>query len=227
MRVIDFGWLDRPNLLHPLLRGLEHLGLRAANGRTLPFDVRWTGVLQQTLGPRYRVIEEGLNARTTVWEDPIMPGRNGKKVPSPVPRDPPAFRRGGPIPRHQRPEEALLGVTADIARGVGVLIGMIDNNAYGPNGQPPKVLVLPPPLVGKLTDYEEMFEGATKIPEAVDRICETAVRPARVPRHHTAGRHQRSRRHSSRAGGSCGVGARGSGPDHRYAAPEDGLSPSV
>ena len=30
-----------------------------------PIDVRWTGVLQATLGSEYRIIEEGLNGRTT------------------------------------------------------------------------------------------------------------------------------------------------------------------
>ncbi len=37
-----------------------------------PYDVRWTGVLQQLLGrEEYYVIEEGLNSRTTVLSDPV------------------------------------------------------------------------------------------------------------------------------------------------------------
>lgn len=36
-----------------------------------PLHERWTGILQQRLGSEYRVIEEGLNGRTTVWEDPV------------------------------------------------------------------------------------------------------------------------------------------------------------
>jgi lysophospholipase L1-like esterase len=38
------------------------------------FYVRWTGKLQAILGNSYHIIEEGLNGRTTVFEDPI-PGR--------------------------------------------------------------------------------------------------------------------------------------------------------
>ena len=40
---------------------------------------RWPGVLQNTLGEEYEVIEEGLNGRTTVWDDPVRggPKRNG------------------------------------------------------------------------------------------------------------------------------------------------------
>lgn len=35
---------------------------------------RWPGVLQNTLGEKYYVIEEGLNGRTTVWDDPVRGG---------------------------------------------------------------------------------------------------------------------------------------------------------
>ena len=42
-----------------------------------PFDTRWTGVLQNLAGPDYRILEEGLNGRTTGLEDPAREGRNG------------------------------------------------------------------------------------------------------------------------------------------------------
>lgn len=38
---------------------------------------RWTGVLQAEIGRGYRVIEEGLNGRTTNLDDIIEPHRNG------------------------------------------------------------------------------------------------------------------------------------------------------
>lgn len=44
------------------------------------FDQRWPGVLELGLlkeGMRVRVIEDCLNGRRTVWEDPFKPGRNG------------------------------------------------------------------------------------------------------------------------------------------------------
>src|SRR5882762_2468166 len=46
----------------------------------LPFDQRWPGVLEGKLsnsGLRVRMIEDCLNGRRTVWEDPFKPGRNG------------------------------------------------------------------------------------------------------------------------------------------------------
>jgi hypothetical protein len=44
-----------------------------------PFEKRWTGVLQKELGKDYRIIEEGLNGRTTIWDDPIEGEKSGKK----------------------------------------------------------------------------------------------------------------------------------------------------
>jgi len=46
----------------------------------LPFDERWPGVVENTLnqsGLRVRIIEDCLNGRRTVWDDPFKPGRNG------------------------------------------------------------------------------------------------------------------------------------------------------
>src|SRR6202051_2063169 len=46
----------------------------------LPFDARWPGVMEIALAEqhhRVRVIEDCLNGRRTVWEDPFKPGRNG------------------------------------------------------------------------------------------------------------------------------------------------------
>ena len=41
-------------------------------------ETRWTGVLAESLGVAFRVIEEGLNGRTTVWDDPIEGHKNGQ-----------------------------------------------------------------------------------------------------------------------------------------------------
>jgi lysophospholipase L1-like esterase len=46
----------------------------------LAFDARWPGVLENELtraGVRVRVLEDCLNGRRTVWDDPYKPGRNG------------------------------------------------------------------------------------------------------------------------------------------------------
>jgi lysophospholipase L1-like esterase len=46
----------------------------------LPFAARWPGVMEHDLlagGRPVRVIEDCLNGRRTVWDDPFKPGRNG------------------------------------------------------------------------------------------------------------------------------------------------------
>jgi lysophospholipase L1-like esterase len=48
--------------------------------KRLTFDQRWPGVLERELtrsGSQARVIEDCLNGRRTVWDDPYKPGRNG------------------------------------------------------------------------------------------------------------------------------------------------------
>ena len=40
-------------------------------------NIRWTGILQNLLGEKDYVIEEGLSGRTTVFEDPINEGLCG------------------------------------------------------------------------------------------------------------------------------------------------------
>ena len=40
---------------------------------------RWPGVMRDALGPEYFVWEAGLGGRTTVFDDPLMPTRNGVK----------------------------------------------------------------------------------------------------------------------------------------------------
>jgi lysophospholipase L1-like esterase len=41
------------------------------------WNTRWTGILQDALGTGFRVIEEGLPGRTTCFDDPFSPCRNG------------------------------------------------------------------------------------------------------------------------------------------------------
>jgi len=48
--------------------------------RRLAFEARWPGVMERALaaaGHAARVIEDCLNGRRTVWDDPFKPGRNG------------------------------------------------------------------------------------------------------------------------------------------------------
>jgi lysophospholipase L1-like esterase len=55
-------------------------GIIPTTRKRLPFDARWPGVMEIALteqGHSIRVIEDCLNGRRTVWEDPFKTGRNG------------------------------------------------------------------------------------------------------------------------------------------------------
>ena len=55
-------------------------GYDPQKGGRYPKPIRWTSVLQETLGKNFDIIAEGLNGRTTVWDDPVEgEHRNGKK----------------------------------------------------------------------------------------------------------------------------------------------------
>jgi lysophospholipase L1-like esterase len=122
-------------------------------------DERWPGVLQKALGDKYHVIEEGLGGRTTVWDDPIEGYKNGKEYLIPC------------LATHQPLDLAIIllgtndlkkrfSVTAqDIAFGAGVLVDIVNKSGSGQDLKAPKVLLLVPPPLGKLTDLNEMFEG--------------------------------------------------------------------
>jgi lysophospholipase L1-like esterase len=124
--------------------------------------IRWTGVLQDTLGEGYYVIEEGLSGRTTAVDDPFEEGRNGKTSLMPC------LRTHDPIDL----VIVLLGendlkyrfafTAADAARGAAMLVTMIQKSSYGRNHQSPKILLVTPAPLGKLGDYAEEFEGGVK-----------------------------------------------------------------
>lgn len=53
-------------------------GYNPCNGERLAWGVRWTSILQDRFsGKNIRIIEEGLCGRTTIFDDPLRPGRKG------------------------------------------------------------------------------------------------------------------------------------------------------
>lgn len=54
-------------------------GYVPGKGTRYPDDVRWTNVLQKTLGEEYTIIENGISGRTTVFNHEWNPYLNGKE----------------------------------------------------------------------------------------------------------------------------------------------------
>ena len=134
-------------------------GADPANSTRFSRDVRWPGVLQKTLGAAYHVIEEGLGGRTTVWEDPIEGHKNGKEYLIPClathsPLDLVIIMLGTNDLKYR-----FSATAQDIAAGAGILVDTVNKSGTPKNPQAPKVLLLAPPQLGKLTELKEMFEG--------------------------------------------------------------------
>ena len=56
-------------------------GLIPKEGGRYPWGIRWTSILNEKLGlENYRVIEEGLCGRTTIFDDPLREGRCGIRM---------------------------------------------------------------------------------------------------------------------------------------------------
>jgi lysophospholipase L1-like esterase len=132
-------------------------------------DERWTGVLRQQLGDGYLVMEEGLNGRTTVWDDPIEEYRNGKEYLLPC------LRTHRPIDLvvimlGTNDLKARFGLPAcDIAAGVGVLVDIVAKSETGPGNRAPKVLLIAPPPLGRLSGFAKMFAGGPAKAETFSR----------------------------------------------------------
>lgn len=54
-------------------------GYVPGSGTRFEESIRWTGHLQHKLGPGYRVVEAGVNGRTTAFDDPLCDYLNGRK----------------------------------------------------------------------------------------------------------------------------------------------------
>ncbi len=136
-------------------------GYNPAKTNRMTFEERWTGVLGNGLGNDYKVIEEGLNGRTTIRDDPFNNSyKNGLKYLIPC------------LDSHKPLDMCILlmgtndlkkrfGLSAaEIANGIRILVDTIKNSASGPGGLAPKILLLVPPYIKKLNNYPYEFEDS-------------------------------------------------------------------
>jgi lysophospholipase L1-like esterase len=135
-------------------------GYNPKTGDRFSRDDRWTGILRWELGEDYLIIEEGLNGRTTVWDDPIEGYKNGREYLIPClethkPLDLVIILLG------TNDLKVRFSVSAyDIANGAGVLVDIVMRSQSGRENGSPEVLLMAPPPISKLTEFAEMFHGA-------------------------------------------------------------------
>lgn len=125
-------------------------GIIPTTRKRLDFDQRWPGVMELALARasiKARVIEDCLNGRRTVWEDPFKPGRNGLQG---------LAQR---IEIHSPLSLVILMLgTNDFqsmhdhnpwhsSQGIAALVGAIRNAPIEPGMRVPQVLVVAPPAM--------------------------------------------------------------------------------
>jgi len=119
--------------------------------KRLAFDERWPGVLETELnaaGLGTRVIEDCLNGRRTVWEDPFKPGRNGlqglaQRIETHSPLSLVVLMLGTNDFQFCHPYNDAWAA----AQGIAALVNEIRKAPIEPGMPMPPILVIAPPLV--------------------------------------------------------------------------------
>jgi lysophospholipase L1-like esterase len=158
-------------------------GSNPATRARFPADVRWTGVLAKTLGVKYEIIEEGLRGRSMVFDDPLLPHRNGSRYLAPC------------ILSHQ-PIDAIVimlgtndlknrfGVSAaEIAVGMKELVRIVRTIPLeGPSDKMPEILIVSPPMLGKRKpDFVAQFSGADEKSKGLGAAMAAMAAELKVP----------------------------------------------
>jgi lysophospholipase L1-like esterase len=118
--------------------------------KRLSFEQRWPGVMEGRLnadGTNVRVIEDCLNGRRTVWDDPFKPGRNGlvgiaQRIEIHSPLGLVILLLGTNDFQSMHPHNAWHS-----AQGMAALVSAIRNAPIEPGMPVPPILIVAPPLI--------------------------------------------------------------------------------
>ncbi|RJQ15489.1 hydrolase [Candidatus Woesearchaeota archaeon] len=125
---------------------------------------RWTGVLQNRLGENYHVIEEGLGARTTNFDDPRpeFPLRNGAET-LPIMLESHAPLSVVVLMLGTTDAKEMLHLTVeDITEGMRKLVKIVKSIKTLEHCSLPKILIIVPAIVNEEADFaSKLFKGAT------------------------------------------------------------------
>lgn len=119
---------------------------------------RWPGVLADRLGDGWRVVEEGLPGRTSVFDDQLSRDRRGADY------LPPCLDSHAPLDvvviflGTNDLKARMAAGPYDIAAGLGALARTVLASGSGPGGEAPRVLLLGLPRLGPELSAE--FTGA-------------------------------------------------------------------
>lgn len=124
-------------------------GYNPENGMRYAKRIRWTGKLQELLGEKYEVLEEGCNGRTTVFEDPVEGWKRGIDYIKPClnthkPVDCVVMMLGS-----NDLKKTFHATSMEIAEGAGKIVEVIKDFCKEKQGFEPKILLVAPPVIGE------------------------------------------------------------------------------
>ncbi len=146
-----------------------------------PFEKRWTSILQKELGADYFVIPEGLNGRTTAFEDRIEKDKNGYKHLRTVlevhkPLDLIIIMLG------TNDLKSRFGICAqEIALSAGNLVDYTIQSSTGVNEGSPEILFIAPPVIKKSLRFGYMLRGAVEKSEMIGLYYRQVAEQFNVP----------------------------------------------
>lgn len=140
-------------------------GYDGESRKRLPWGVRWTSLLQEKLNQEeYRIIEEGLCGRTTVFEDPLRDGRKGTAL-LPTLLETHAQVDVITLMLGTNDCKTVFGASADvIGKGISRLLDQIQE--YAPKAE---VLLISPIYLGKKVWQEEYDQEFSRESVTVSR----------------------------------------------------------
>ncbi len=154
-------------------------GIVPTTRKRLAFDQRWPGVMEIELivaGTKALVIEDCLNGRRTVWDDPYKPGRNGlvglaQRIEIHSPLSLVVLALGTNDFQSMHPHNAWHS-----SQGIAALVAAIRTAPVEPGMPIPPILVVCPPLLGTPKGpIAPKFEGGEKkcvgLPAAFEKVC--------------------------------------------------------
>ena len=155
-------------------------GFNPVSGMRYPDTVRWTGLLQNMLGSDYKVIEEGCNGRTTVYDDVIEPWKSG------LPYLKPCLNTHKPVDivimmLGSNDLKEIFHLTAkEIADGAATLVKDIIDFTSEKQGFVPKIILVSPPEIGEGIKsspfygsfYENAIDRSREFPKYYREVAE-------------------------------------------------------
>lgn len=151
-------------------------GYNALDGSRYAEEIRWTGRLQKLLGEEYTVIEEGLNGRTTVWDDPIENHLAGLTYLWPCMESHSPFDLLIIMVGTNDTKTYFNMSAKSIADGAGRLVELAQHSMFGTGNKVPKVLLISPVRIEENDNAEHIFgrqaaEKTREFPPAYQEVA--------------------------------------------------------